>query len=89
MEGFTDSDNNELEKRFYKWGNDIFYFTGNYDPQGFPLFYIENDSKETIYHIYKPLVKELKALCKEDLEKIIQGSPEKKGWIERIISISI
>jgi len=87
MTDYLDDKGEKIQKGFYKWYNNLFYFTGNYDIEGFPIFEIEGNSKQR-YSLYVPLVQELSRINNEEINKKlenikIEDMKEKASWIER------
>lgn len=65
--------------------NTLYYFVGEYDIEGFPLFYIEGVSKEIKHQIYEPLIKTLTRLTEKEIEEEIRRYPKKRSWIEKML----
>ena len=82
MIDYLDDKGEKIQKGFYKWYNDLFYFTGNYDEEGFPIFEIEGNPKQK-YSLYVPLVKELSKIDKEKMKEYKKKSKEKTKWIKQ------
>lgn len=84
MKEFLDKENKKIKKHIYigKNFNELFYFTGNYDAEGFPEFEIYGADKK-IYSLYAPLIKNLIKLTKEEIKLEIKKSSEKASWIEK------
>jgi hypothetical protein len=81
MTDYLDNKGEKIQKGFYKWYDTLFYFTGEYDIEEFPIFEIEGNPKQR-YSLYVPLVKELSKIDKEKMKEYMKKSKEKASWIE-------
>jgi hypothetical protein len=81
---YLDNKDEEIKKGFYIHleYNALFYFTGKYDIEGFPIFEIEGGNKKRC-SLYSTLINQLSKLDKENLEEEKKESKERKSWIER------
>jgi len=82
MADYLDNKSEKIQKGFYKLHNDLFYFTGNYDIEGFPIFEIEGDRKR--YSLYVPLVQELSKVNNEEINKNLKKLKKEKVACEKI-----
>ncbi|MCX5703461.1 MAG: hypothetical protein NT066_03100 [Candidatus Omnitrophica bacterium] len=84
MTDYLDDKGKKIQKGFYEWYNNLFYFTGDYDIEEFPILEIEGNPKQK-YSLYVPLVQELSKINKESLKEEMKESKEKAKWIEEIL----
>jgi hypothetical protein len=68
MTDCLDNKGEKIQKGFYKWYDNLFYFTGDYDIEGFPIFNIEGDSRKR-YSLYQNLVQQLSRIDKEEIKE--------------------
>jgi hypothetical protein len=75
MTDYFDNKGEKLEEGFYKHEeyNTFFYYTGENDIEGFPIFKIEGDSRKR-YSLYPNLVQQLSKIDKEELKEITKES---------------
>lgn len=86
MKVYLDKNKEEIKKGFYKHEeyNALFYFTGKYDIEEFPIFKIEGDSKKR-YSLYPNLVQQLSKINNDKLNEEIKKSKLIVSEIEKIL----
>jgi hypothetical protein len=84
MTKYLDKNDEIIKEGFYiqKELNALFYFTGKYDIEEFPIFKVEGDSKKR-YSLYQNLVQQLLRVDGEKLKEEIKKSKEKEDWIKQ------
>ena len=85
METYFDKEGKKIRKGFYILHNNLFYFTGNYNIDSFPVFYIENDFRKK-YIIFKPLIKKLSRANKEEIKKKMREFNQTENCLEKILN---
>jgi hypothetical protein len=84
MVDYFDNNNEMIKEGFYiqKELNALFYFTGKYDIEDFPIFEVEGDYKRR-YSLSENLIKQLSKLDKKDIFEKLEESQEIKTWINK------
>lgn len=84
MENYLDNRNEIIKEGFYiqEELNALFYFTGKFDIEDFPIFEIEGDYKRR-YSLDENLIKQLSKLNKESVLEKMNESLEITMWINK------
>jgi hypothetical protein len=90
MMEYIDKKGEKIQKGLYKHESydELFYFTGEYDIEEFPIFEIESTFRKR-YSLFIPLIQELSKADNEEINKHLKKlkqhprkSREKINWLE-------